>query len=374
VATLPRRREAGGVEFNAFEGGVNIMSIQTLREISAAAKEQEVGANNSYQIKVCEVEAALAEIEEAGKKLRYHEKEFLRILDERAAAIKRAERAETARDNCAKTAIELLGSSFCDTHGEKVKQLSFSAFAEWVKEMACLPCAIARLATVLAKQDKFGVHLQHCNFGEHAGSCKYGDEDCPALSESWSWFGERLQQIQRCEDCGIIMNPIGKGIFECWKCVWKNTGRKVKNANDRVEQRELDIDQICEALGCNDVAEARRSPIALAQQVSAGLVAAEANVAVLEGVIDNDRKLWDEIERQLKAREATLKLALDEAETIANVVKMFLGDAHDRSQNCRLYGAYGDGSLGCHACIALDELSKINAERLVAEYSCRRSE
>jgi len=37
------------------------MSIKTSRDISAAAKEDGVGRNNTYQVKVCELEAALAE-------------------------------------------------------------------------------------------------------------------------------------------------------------------------------------------------------------------------------------------------------------------------------------------------------------------------
>lgn len=44
---------------------------------------------------------------------------------------------------------------------------------------------------------KLGVHLSHCNFGEHAGTCAYGDdENCQALSESWSWFGKSLQRSE----------------------------------------------------------------------------------------------------------------------------------------------------------------------------------
>jgi hypothetical protein len=37
------------------------------------------------------------------------------------------------------------------------------------------------------------VHLSHCNFGENAGVCKYGEPDCPALAESWAWLGKALQ-------------------------------------------------------------------------------------------------------------------------------------------------------------------------------------
>lgn len=43
---------------------------------------------------------------------------------------------------------------------------------------------------------QLGVHLSHCNFGENAGDCKYGeDETCPALTEAWSWFGAGMQRL-----------------------------------------------------------------------------------------------------------------------------------------------------------------------------------
>lgn len=48
--------------------------------------------------------------------------------------------------------------------------------------------------------NKLGLHLSHCNFGENAGQCKYGEDDCPALSESWSWLGNSLQQLARIKD------------------------------------------------------------------------------------------------------------------------------------------------------------------------------
>lgn len=44
---------------------------------------------------------------------------------------------------------------------------------------------------------KLGIHLSHCNFGEHIGSCKYGNADCPALTNEWSWFGLALQKNNR---------------------------------------------------------------------------------------------------------------------------------------------------------------------------------
>lgn len=104
------------------------------------------GHDHTSKVFKSKLTAAEARTEKAEKKLKYHEGEFLRLLDERAAAIKRAEKAETARDNCAKTAIELLGASFCDTHGEKVKQLGFPAFYEWMKGMGCHACASEKLA------------------------------------------------------------------------------------------------------------------------------------------------------------------------------------------------------------------------------------
>jgi Zn finger protein HypA/HybF involved in hydrogenase expression len=44
---------------------------------------------------------------------------------------------------------------------------------------------------------ELSVHLSHCNFGENAGACKYGDENCPALTERWRWFGDYLQRADR---------------------------------------------------------------------------------------------------------------------------------------------------------------------------------
>ena len=44
------------------------------------------------------------------------------------------------------------------------------------------------------KLREFGTHLSPCNFGEWAGVCKYGNDDCPALSESWSWIGNAINR------------------------------------------------------------------------------------------------------------------------------------------------------------------------------------
>jgi len=40
----------------------------------------------------------------------------------------------------------------------------------------------------------FATHLSHCNMGEHAGRCKYGKDDCPALTEAWCWLGQAIDR------------------------------------------------------------------------------------------------------------------------------------------------------------------------------------
>jgi hypothetical protein len=34
------------------------------------------------------------------------------------------------------------------------------------------------------EQTHYAVHLHHCNIGEYEGSCKYGDDNCPALEHA----------------------------------------------------------------------------------------------------------------------------------------------------------------------------------------------
>lgn len=53
---------------------------------------------------------------------------------------------------------------------------------------------IGALRDETTMQRKLGVHLSHCNQGEYEGECKYGNNDCLALSESWSWFGDELKR------------------------------------------------------------------------------------------------------------------------------------------------------------------------------------
>lgn len=63
--------------------------------------------------------------------------------------------------------------------------------------LACSCCG-APPGELCKKSVDLGVHLSHCNFGEHRGSCKYGpSEECPALTNEWSWFGANLQEAER---------------------------------------------------------------------------------------------------------------------------------------------------------------------------------
>src|SRR5262249_22851040 len=52
--------------------------------------------------------------------------------------------AKRERDNCAKLALDVLSSCFCDAHNEQVKQMSFPVFTDWVQEMGCHACASER--------------------------------------------------------------------------------------------------------------------------------------------------------------------------------------------------------------------------------------
>lgn len=61
---------------------------------------------------------------------------------------------------------------------------------EWTTDYA------APLLAEIERLKNERVHIQHCNFGENYEVCKYGEENCPALSESWSWFGKRLEDLR----------------------------------------------------------------------------------------------------------------------------------------------------------------------------------
>src|SRR4051812_41626201 len=68
-------------------------------------------------------------------------------------------------------------------HDERKVNMFSSVYPEILRE----------LAQSWLDNQRFGTHLSHCNFGENAGVCKYGEDDkCPALSENWKWFGQAL--------------------------------------------------------------------------------------------------------------------------------------------------------------------------------------
>jgi len=59
------------------------------------------------------------------------------------------------------------------------------------------PAVAAALREQAEKYRSLGVHLSHCNQGEYLAGCKYGDvDDCPALTDSWSWFGKRVTELE----------------------------------------------------------------------------------------------------------------------------------------------------------------------------------
>lgn len=65
-------------------------------------------------------------------------------------------------------------------------------------------------ATVKAvtAHNQFLTHLTHCNSGEHPDTCKYGDDDCPALTEQWRWLGKALDQAQRVRDLEAALRAV----------------------------------------------------------------------------------------------------------------------------------------------------------------------
>jgi hypothetical protein len=75
---------------------------------------------------------------------------------------------------------------------------STEAYNRCYEAVYALLCDIEQQAAAAEKQAeenrRLGVHLSHCNFGEYPNSCKYGEDNCPALSEGWSWLGKALQR------------------------------------------------------------------------------------------------------------------------------------------------------------------------------------
>jgi len=58
------------------------------------------------------------------------------------------------------------------------------------------------------------------------------------IAELEAQLAEANAQIKRCEDCKAMMNPIGRGIFECWKCA--DEGQRVMSfkLSEQLKQAE----------------------------------------------------------------------------------------------------------------------------------------
>ncbi len=74
------------------------------------------------------------------------------------------------------------------------------------------------------KLRELGVHLSHCNFGEHAGTCKYCDDNCPALSEEWRWIGNAINRYSELrENLNELDEHSEKSLRDlCYKLIMEN--------------------------------------------------------------------------------------------------------------------------------------------------------
>jgi regulator of replication initiation timing len=95
----------------------------------------------------------------------------------------RAEQAEAERDEMVRVAGEALGTDPA------------------MRGVGCVAALVGWLEQVQAERDaaRFGVHLRHCNHGEWAGVCKYGNADCPMLTEDWAWVGRHIDRSMGAE-------------------------------------------------------------------------------------------------------------------------------------------------------------------------------
>jgi hypothetical protein len=89
-----------------------------------------------------------------------------------------------------------------------------------------------------------GTHLSHCNFGENSGQCKYGESDCPALTEGWSWFGNSLQRAALKE---VEISDFPYSDIEWKKQVWEKLCQLAVN-----DEKMRQLDAIKKALAAKD--------------------------------------------------------------------------------------------------------------------------
>ncbi len=78
---------------------------------------------------------------------------------------------------------------------QKDAKLKLKHYEQFVRALLSAPPAPP--AEPSEEMRRLGVHLSHCNFGEQPNACKYGEDDCPALTEDWSWFGKWLQRADK---------------------------------------------------------------------------------------------------------------------------------------------------------------------------------
>jgi hypothetical protein len=118
-----------------------------------------------------------------------------------------------------------------------------------------IEAALTRLATPPSKKASLSNHLSHCNFGENVNSCKYGEDDCPSLTDEWAWFGNIIQEsdrlrdqiqvleekIQACEKDRDIFRALAEEL-RAGKTVSKLLGL---DQNRRMPDHEFDSDGFC---------------------------------------------------------------------------------------------------------------------------------
>jgi hypothetical protein len=91
---------------------------------------------------------------------------------------------------------------------------------------------------------RLGVHLSHCNFGEQPNACKYGDDDCPALTEGWSWFGKALQRADRRQVEADQREQRVRELIAKWRANAETFGRHNGSYSACADQLEVALERV----------------------------------------------------------------------------------------------------------------------------------
>ncbi|NHR04411.1 hypothetical protein HA052_04300 [Chromobacterium haemolyticum] len=67
-----------------------------------------------------------------------------------------------------------------------------------------------------------GVHLEHCNQGEYVGSCKYGDDGCPAQAGADGMTKE--QMLEELEQLRVVADELISFQAEYAEKAWEPGG------------------------------------------------------------------------------------------------------------------------------------------------------